>query len=86
MSATVSPPTAIPTNTPTNPDSESAHPEPDDDDDNDSDNPELEAAEQPSNGPRPCGEKLDYFTHSPVGLSDFMGITPVENLGPPGHT
>ena len=58
------------------------------------DNPELEAAEQPaeqpqeesSNGLPSCGTKLDYFTHSPVALTDFMGRTPVGNLGPPGHT
>ena len=90
ISATVAAPTAIPTNTPTDPDSESAHPEPDDTPTYDEpDNSQLVAAEQPkeesSNGLPACGQKLDYFTHSPVALSDFMGLVPLGNLAPSGH-
>ncbi len=29
---------------------------------------------------------MALFDHSPVALDDFMGLVPLSNLGPPGHT
>ena len=33
-----------------------------------------------------CGTRNDLFAHSPVDLADFMGLVPLGNLAPPGHT
>ena len=54
------------------------------------DDSELEAAERPAeqrfDGYASCGTKLDYFSYSPVALTDFMGLVPLGNLAPSGHT
>ena len=80
--ATPSPTSApTPTATPASPDSDSQTGETVTNDDSATPAPEATA-----DGFGSCGSELAYFQYSPVALDDFMGLVPLGNLGPPGHT
>jgi hypothetical protein len=42
--------------------------------------PTIDASELP-----PCGSASEFFSVSPIALSDFMGLVPLGNLAPSGH-
>jgi hypothetical protein len=51
--------------------------------------PEPTATPEPTpapEGPPSCGTEMAVFDRSPVALDDFMGLVPLGNMGPPGHT